>query len=243
DFSGITNNVITSQGEIELFPGANVTPSSGNHSPEDYYEGAWPTAKDLIDWYGEDVEDATHYDSDTTINLYGVDQELGPLRVNGELTIKNSIDTDPPPTLTLTGTIYITGDTLIGTTDKDFTLDLKGYTIFVASNSSNPQKALEIGGKCKIIGPGAIIAIGDVYFQPNIPVGMTDPIFVMSASGKTLLQPGGNFYGSVAGSVEVDLKPGTSLNYPQQGYGLLNFPGCTAGRYIYGIATWEVSQQ
>ena len=223
DYSDIMNHVITSQGEINLQLGTEVNPSEGEHAPVEYYGGPWPTAAELGEFYWEDVKDEMPYGSGT-IDLNGVNMNLGPLYRDGTLTIKNSSNT--PATLTLTGTIYITGDTLIGTTGKDMTLDLNGQTIFVASNSSAPQKALELGGKCSIIRPGAIIAIGDIYFQPSIPPGMTDPIFVMSVSGETLLQPGGDFYGAVAGSVEVGLQPGASLNYPEAGFGVINFPGC-----------------
>jgi len=166
--------------------------------------------------------------------------DLGPLYRDGELDIVNSSNT--PATLTLTGPIYITGDTLIGKTGKDFTLDLNGQTLFVASNSSDPQRALWIGGKCTIEGPGVIVAIGDIYFEPNIEAGMTDPIFIMSVSGQTLLQPGGDFYGSIAGSVEVDLQPGTSLNYPDDEgwYENLNFL-VGIKELVYSIASWTVS--
>jgi hypothetical protein len=239
DFSGITENVITSQGKITLQPGAEVYPPEGEeHGPEDYYGGDWPTAEQICGWYFEDVADLTPYPSGT-IDLAGVNKNLGPIYRAGTLDIKNTSNT--PATLTLDGTIYITGNTLIGTTGKDFTLDLNGHAIFVASNTV--KYALNIGGKCKIVGPGVIIAVGGVYFQPKVPVGMTDPIFIMSVEATTFIQPNGDFYGSVAGSVEVQLQPGSSLNYPETGFGVLNFPGCTEGRFVYSIASWEVSRQ
>ena len=147
-------------------------------------------------------------------------------------------------TLTLTGTIYISGDTLIGSTGKDFTLDLNDHTIFVASDSADPQKALWIGGKCTLVGSGVVIAIGDMYFEPNTEAGVTDPIFVMSVSGTTSVQPGGDFYGSIAGSVEVELQPGTSINYPEDEgwYDGLNFL-IGVQKLAYNIYSWEVSQQ
>ena len=116
--------------------------------------------------------------------------------------------------------------------------------MFVASDSADPEKALWIGGQCTIIGPGVIIAVGDVYFGPNIPVGMTDPIFIMSVSGETTLQPGGDFYGAIAGSVEVTLQPGTSLSYPEAGFGDdINFPGFgEPTQLVYSIYSWEVNQ-
>jgi len=155
-------------------------------------------------------------------------------------TIKNSSNT--PATLTLTGTIYITGDTLIKP-NKEMTLDLNGHTIFVASDTTG-QPALWIGGQCNIEGPGCIVAIGDIYFEPNIAAGMTDPIFIMSVSGETLLQPGGDFYGSVAGNVEVQLQPGTSINYPEEEdwYDSYNFL-IGVQQLTYGIYSWELIQQ
>jgi len=237
DFSGITNNVITSQGEIDLAPNTEVNPSTGDHSPQEDYGGAWPTGEELAAWYFEDVEDEESYGSD--IMILNGDTELGPFYRDGELEIKSGT---AGITVTLTGTIYISGDTLIGTTGKDFTLDLNGHTIFVASNSSDPQKALWIGGKCTLVGEGAIIAVGDMYFEPNTEAGVTDPVFIMSVVGTSTVQPGGDFYGSIAGSVVVALQPGTSIDYPETGFGVINFPGCTAGRFIYSIDSWEVSR-
>jgi len=242
DYGDLLGQVLTSQEEIILKPGTEVYPSEGEHAPVEYYEYDWPTAEELIDFYLDDVEDGTHYDSDTVIDIAGIDMELGSTYVEGELTIKNSSNT--PATLTLTGTIYSTGDTLIGSTGKDFTLDLNDYTIFAASDSADPQKALWIGGKCTIVGSGVIISIGDMYFEPNTEAGVTDPIFVMSVSGTTNVQPGGDFYGSIAGSVEIKLMPGTSINYPESGgwYDDLNFL-IGVKKLAYSIDSWEVSQQ
>ena len=242
DYGDILGNVLTSQEEIVLKPGTEVNPSEGEHSPVENYGDDWPTAEELIDFYLYDVEDGTHYYSDTEIDIAGIDMELGPIYVEGELDINNSSNT--PATLTLTGTVYVTGDTLIGSTGKDFTLDLNNHTIFVASNSADPKKALWIGGKCTVVGSGVIIAVGDMYFEPNTEAGVTDPIFVMSVLGVTNVQPGGDFYGSIAGSVEIELMPGTSINYPEsEGWvdGLNFLIGVQKLAYI--IDSWEVSQQ
>ncbi|HUW46081.1 MAG TPA: pilus assembly protein PilZ, partial [Dehalococcoidia bacterium] len=125
--------------------------------------------------------------------------------------------------------------------NKEMTLNLNGQTIFVASSTVG-QPALWIGGKLNIIGPGIILAVGDIYFEPNIPVGMTDPIFIMSVEGETLLQPGGDFYGSIAGSVEVQLQPGSSISYPAGGFdeSELNFL-IGVQMLIFHIASWDVT--
>ena len=237
DYAGILENVLTSLGDITLQPGTNITPSEGEHSPAEYYGGIWPPVEDLEEFYAGNITGGTYYYEDTEIDLAGVDMDLGPLYVDGELDIVNS---STPATLTLTGTIYITGDTLISP-NKEMILDLNGQTIFVASNTTG-QNALWIGGKCTIEGPGVIIAIGDIYFEPNIEAGMTDPIFIMSTSGQTLLQPGGDFYGCIAGSVEVQLQPGTTLNYPDDEgwYENLNFL-VGIKELVYSIASWTAT--
>jgi hypothetical protein len=238
DYAGLLGQVLTSQGEIDLAPGTNVTPMEGEHAPEEYYEDPWPTAGELAEFYLDDVEGAEPYDSDTW-DIEGVDDEIGPFYRDGELDIVNT--SNDPATLTLTGTVYVTGDTLIGKNGKDMTLDLNGHTIFVASNSSDPQKALWVGGKVTVIGSGIIIAIGDIYFEPKTEAGVTDPIFIMSCDGTTQVQPVGDFYGSIAGSVEIDLQPNSSIGYPvgEDWYESLNFL-IGVQDLIFHIFSWEV---
>ena len=252
DYSGVLDNVITSQNDIDYPPHPDIHPSEGEHAPVANYIGPWPTVEELVAWYWQDVEGATHYDGETEIDPRGnncppspiyingeaVDcpSGLGPLSIDGTLTeITNSIN--PPATLVLAGTIYINGDAIINPT-KDLILDLNGYTIFV-------NGALDIKGKCGIKGPGAIIAAGDIWFEPNIEAGDTDPVFLMSVEGTTTLKPGGDFYGAVAGSVEVELYPGTSLVYPEEEgwYEGFNFPVGIIQELVYTIASWTVGQQ
>lgn len=238
DYAGLLNQIVTTQGEIEAAKKVYLDPPSGPNGPVENYEGPWPTSEELKDFYWQDVEDQTPYSSGT-IDINGLNTTKGPLYRDGTMDIKNSSNT--PATLKLTGTLYITGDTLIGTTGKDFTLDLNGNTIFVASNTTGSQKALWIGDRVTLLGSGVVVAVGDIYFAPKAQA-TTEPVFVLSVAGETLLQPNGNIYGAIAGSVEVDLQPGTSLTYPTGGFGDLNF---LAGiqRLAYSIASWEVSQQ
>jgi hypothetical protein len=55
------------------------------------------------------------------------------------------------------------------------------------------------------------------------------------------VQPGGDFYGAIAGSVEINLQPGTSINYPENGgwYDNLNFL-IGVKKLTFHIASWEV---
>jgi len=237
NYSGILNQIVTSQNGTDIKDNV-ILNYTGDHGLVENYTGPWPTANIVADFYWPDVEE---YGSGT-INLAGVDMDEGPLYRDGELDILNSINDEA--TLTLTGTLYITGDTEIGNTDHDFTLDLNGHTIFVASNSTGKgNEALQIGGRCTIEGPGAIIAIGDVYFGPNGDAGSaSEPVFVLSVLGTTTIRPGINIYGALAGSVSVDVQSGNkpTINYPTGGFGDLNFPQGVEKR-SYSILSWQVS--
>ena len=90
--------------------------------------------------------------------------------------------------------------------------------------------------------------IGDINFQPKM-ASIDDPdeddlIFVMSVEGTVNFQPNGDFHGSVAGNVEVNLQPGTSLtwNGPPP---TLKYPGAEPSErnVIQAIRTWEISLQ
>jgi|GEM_PF-595298 len=266
NYSDLTGSAITSGGNVTILPqGTNSSQIQGDISlppggvmdpafwEEDGYEGGevkretliWPELDDLEEFYWQDVEHGTHYDLDTVIELNGQDDEVGALYVDGKLTIKNS--NKNPATLTLTGTIYSTDVTSIaygagGTgQNKPMILDLNGYTIFVTSESTGEgHEALKIGNKCTIEGPGVIIAVGDIYFKPNIEAGMTEPIVIYSVQGTTRLQPGGDFYGSILGYAEVELQPDNTIIYPDGGFGELNFPGLIEGKEGYSIESWEI---
>ena len=125
-------------------------------------------------------------------------------------------------------------------------LDLNGQTIFVGSDSSDPQKALQIGDWCTIMGPGCIIAVGDVYFAPKGDVGSNgEPVLILSVSGTTTLKPSGDFYGAIGGSVNVEAFSGETptTTYPTGGFGEINFPSLFEVELSYSIASWEINPQ
>jgi len=241
-FAFLFDNAITSNGDVTIRGSdtsvvGNVT-ASGTVDGEENVTGTvteeatidnWPSAEYLSTLYGADVDKDNPYDSDF-IDLDGVSKSIGPLYVDGDLPIYNSSNTEA--TLTLTGTLYIVGKAEIGKSPKAFTLDLNGQTIYVESNLTGggaSGTALWIGENCEIVGSGCIIAIGDIYFEPKGDVGSeTDFVFLMSVTGKTTLNPGGNFNGSIAGAADVILQPGCTLMWHDPGEeGTLNFPeGC-----------------
>jgi hypothetical protein len=241
DYSGITEHIVCSQNESDIAKKVELVYEDEENGPMENYTGDWPTAEELILFYSRDVDKSVSYPFATLDVKDYVGTGIGPFYRDGPLDIVNTGAAGL--TLQLNGTVYITGEVTIGNTNQDFYLDLNGNTIFVESSAVKPPKeALYIGGKCTTEGPGAVVAIGDIYYEPNSQTGGEDsPIFIMSVSGTTTLKPSGDFYGSVAGSVEVVIQQGTepTLTYPTGGFGDLNWPGFVTGDLIYSIVSWK----
>jgi len=247
DYSGILNNVITSRCDYELGGPAQVEPPEGEeHGPESDYQGDWPTGELFADVYWPEAEDYP-YDSDT-LDVKDYAAGIGPLCRNGTLLVKNT--GTPGMNVTLNGTVYVTGDTDLGMTDKSFTLDLNGHTIFIESdtgaapiddpcNPSENQYALRIGGKVTFTGSGCVIAVGNIEFKPNMDCSPDDYLLILSIGGKTYMQPNGDFYGTLAGCSEVYIQNGDAYWVDSSGTEL-NFPTTLQVGVGYGIVTWEV---
>jgi len=218
NLSGFGDYAITSNGSINIQPGTiiegdviytddidgeeNIT---GNITQDEDGIDWWPPAQDYIDYYLAEVDESTPY-PDLTIDAKYT-PTIGPLYRQGDLDIRSS---EEGATITLHGTIYVTGDLDIGKTGQTFNLDLNGQTIFVESDSA---AAIEIGGKTAIQGSGSIIAVGDIFFSPNLASDENNYLFTMSIEGTTTLNPGSTYYGSVAGDTMLNLQPGIQLTW------------------------------
>jgi Tfp pilus assembly protein PilX len=135
NYSGIMDNVVTSPCDYDLQGPTEVDPPEGDeHGPYANYTGDWPTAEMFSGMYWDDVKDEVPYPYETLDIKDYTTSGIGPLYRNGTLTNKGIINTGADGlTVTLNGTVYVTGDTDIGQTDQDFTLDLNGQTIFIES--------------------------------------------------------------------------------------------------------------
>ena len=181
----------------------------------------WPSEEQLSAYYWDQVKDLTPY-SDDHIDI-ATDPIIGPLYRDGTLDIYNAGSAGK--NATLNGTVYVTDDLKIGTTQHDFTLNLNNQTIYC-------EGSIYVGDRCTVTGSGCIIAVGDVYFAPKGDVGSEGEfVFIMSIEGTVTLQPGGDFYGAVAGNADVALQPGNTLIWtnPGESGGNINFPTETVG--------------
>jgi len=229
DFSSFFDNAVTSGGAVDnkgdIFPPESVV---------EYYTGDWPSADVLSEFYlGQLDVGAPFAGSTIDIEDYPTILPSGPVYRQGDLEIINTGTAGAVGVLN--ETVYVTGNLDIAVTNQALTLDLKNQTIFVEGN-------INLGTKCTIIGSGCIIAVGDIDFSPDIDSSLDDFIFVMSIEGTVLMHPGADFYGAIAGNVEVTLQPGCTLTLtgaPTDGDGGLNFP--TGGSETLEILTWESS--
>ena len=253
DFSSLLDNAIVSDTSIIIKNGVyvtgNVTSGGSVDNKSEDVDGTitenaaltWPTADDLLAYYGDDVDGLNPpFPYTDPLDIVGADTTLEALYRDGPWAIYNGVNN--ATTVTLNGIVYVTGHLDLGTEKQEFTLNLNGQTIFVESAS--------VGDKCTIIGSGCIIALGDVYFAPRGDVGSeTDFVLLMSLGGTMTLQPSGTFYGCVAGNVCVGVKSGCDAiitHTAPEGKGL-DFPGVEGGDEpppVTGVSieSWEIEQ-
>ncbi|MDD4986000.1 MAG: hypothetical protein PHQ43_09465 [Dehalococcoidales bacterium] len=256
-FTSLLDNAISSPGDISIGSNsivdgniscggtlsvANPEEQLLNDLPSDQDPAiTWPTQDLFSEFYLRDVNVSDPFPYNT-IDLNGMDDIKGPIYRDGNLKIINSSNT--PAMLTLDGTIYVTGSIEIENT-KAFTLNLNGNTIFSESNSVYPPGAIKIADtNCTIQGSGCIIGVGDLYLKPNMSSNPDDFVFIMSMAGDIQFQPGGDFYGSLAGDVSVELQPGCTLTWRQPLEGEVQFPGFDDDDYTgyeVMVRTWETS--
>jgi hypothetical protein len=269
-------NAITSTADVRLEPDSevygnvmgNITVDKGTVDGDirgPYDADKWPFSEDFSAVYWPQASNATIPDTkccggscvlDVSENSTSGIYELGPGFAEAdkqEFIIKSTRDNI---TVTLTGTVYIKGNdaTLnMGGGGQPFYLDLNNQTIYVEGRNHNLSKPNEHAfymppGKVTIIGSGAIIAEGNIDFQPHMEACSEDEfVFVMSLFGGVNFQPKGTMYGSVAGH-DVEVGSNSILTYtdpprdPDTGECLLNFPWDIVERTVK-ILTWEVNPQ
>ena len=242
DYSSLLDNAITTNGTVIIKKGVNVT---GNISAPDCtdvedcdYAGcpnwtccvypnctkccsneslSWPSAETLSAYYYNKTKDYPYSGEDINI---AENPERGPLYKNGMLDIYNGGSAGK--NATLNGTVYVTGNTKIGSTtgtSRSFTLNLNNQTIFVESNTTGAPYAIWVDKNVQIIGSGCIIAVGDVYFAPDGDVGSPgDFVLIMSVTGTVTLRPSGTFYGAIVGKDTVMEQSGVNASITSTGY-------------------------
>jgi hypothetical protein len=162
-------------------------------------------------------------------------------RRDGNLNIDN---TGGHRTLTLNGTLYVTGSLTfngVGTPDY-YTIDLNKNTILVGGAITFPSNGVSITGS------GCIIAEKSIKFLPGTESSPDDFVLLLSLTEDvTLLPSSGTFYGSIAGpSVESDVSTKVDIVWQPLSEGGIDFPIDMYGYDIVDTATvrtWEVKRE
>jgi hypothetical protein len=247
----LLDNAITSLGNVEIGSNSAVNgtvqyaeeikgKTAGISSIKEVYQ-TWPNATALSTLYLGQVD--PNDPGPNSIDLDGETKTVGPCYINPDkkgFVVDNKGKNNA--TLLLQGTVYVNGDVHFEQSgNKPYTVDLNGKTIFAVGSIDFPTDRVTVQG------PGCIIAIHDINFQPSIS-SSSDFVFVLSIEGSVEFKPNGTFYGSLAGDVKVDLQPNCSLTWVSWQGLRLNFP---VDEYAYSsdivkmarISTWEVRQQ
>ena len=190
--------------------------------------GWWPETWAITQYFEDEAENqgAVHMAGPVAIDVAS-NPSLGPLYVDGDLNIYSS-QKNPVVSASLDGIVYVTGTLTIGANigvDRDFILDLNNQVIFVENKGAiiggdqytQSKAEVVITEYCTFTGSGAIFAIGDIYFAPKMSTSAEDFMFVMSLEGWIQMHPSGNFFGSLAGNIHVDVSPSNRITRTEGG--------------------------
>jgi Tfp pilus assembly protein PilX len=247
-FMSFLDNAITSSGDVRIYDAVNGTVQyggdifgEGNVNGEKINEvyPKWPSMDELLTYYNVTSLPTLALDDPAKEKIDVKNHATIMGRWDGNLNIDN---TGGHRTLTLNGTLYVTGNlNLDGVgTPNYYTIDLNKNTILVGGAITFPANGVSITGS------GCIIAVGNINFLPGTESSPDDFVLLLSLTGDvTLLPSSGTFYGSIAGaSVQSDVTTKVEIVWQPVSEGGINFP--TEGYETVKTATissWEVSRQ
>ncbi len=187
DYSSLFERALSSPGTVSIQPGGTIyggvtcgtfTGDSSAVKTGGIEQGVTvvlPTEEELSAFYSQKVNKNNPYPSSTYTISGGTIANpvlIPPLYRNGNLSIQGS------GYAKLTGTIYVDGK--FDFSDKDIILDLNGQTIYATYYNNCSGNAIYFGPDTKIIGPGCVIGIGNLDFQPKLGQGK----FLLGAGGE-----------------------------------------------------------
>jgi hypothetical protein len=186
----------------------------------------WPSTQNLIHYFYHQVDGLAPFPVDN-IDV-AVTPTIGPLLRMEDLLIESSVKFAYS---SLNGTVYVKGDLNIGGA-KDFTLNLSHHWIFC-------EGKITMDAKSSIVGTGAIIAIGDVFFGPKSSSEEGQFLFIMSSEGSLQINPSTDFFGSIAGDIDVRLFPDVWMKWSDPKEAGFFFPSIQIPRY----RTYEIIKE
>jgi hypothetical protein len=220
DYPIFFNNAITSKGDVIIRPDGEVygdvqyegvLDNKGTIYGDEYNAPVenWPTVEELSQFYWVD-ETISGSTIDISSGTEAAPYLIGPGHTNGDLTITGT------GVAALNGTLYVQGSLTV----------MPGSAVMLNSETIFAEVDITMQPGTDLYGPGCVIAVGDIDFQPNLMTGEEAYILLMSIEGAIQFQPNNDFYGSVAGEVDITLQPGAGLYWTEPDDGL-DYPECT----------------
>lgn len=252
-FRYLFDNAITSPGDVILKPGTTITGKVQYNGNLDDSDGKatitgeiiddpiriWPEAESLIAFYSNEdhLGGASPVPDGYQINVTGCTKDnpypIPALYAQGSVTIKGNGWAE------LTGTVYVTTDL---TVMPNCGVILNGEAMFAEGDIWwKPGSMLS--------GSGCIVAVRDLKFQPNMESKEGDYVFLLSVEGNGILKPNGDFYGSTAGNMMVEVQSNFVFEWVPYDPDNLDFPMWApppsdgSGGNELLIHTWEISLQ
>jgi hypothetical protein len=213
----------------------------------------WPEPSYFINYYSSQVSNADSIPGGIIDIAKNVNENYGSINQEGDLIIRPqgdgslTLDNNGEPTIW-----YIGGDLIIerAANKGTFDINLNGQTIFAEGNIfQETNSGLKI---VQFVGPGVVIAIGDISFAPSAAVNpdgtvdMEQYIYIASIDGSVNIWPRGEFVGSIHAREASTIQPSTTIIfYEDPTYGDLNLPsGDSTGTgpdiVIGGIESWII---
>jgi hypothetical protein len=219
----------------------------------EFYAPQVSAAGDISDIIDIDDGEITIDENDTEFSIPGSTSELGSINQEGNLIINPHGDgslTLSDPGGDAKTVWYIHGDLIINRVDTNgtFNFNLNGQTVFVEGSIIQETNS---GNKVvQFVGPGVVIALGDISFAPAAAYdseGEPDPeqyIYIASIEGSVDIWPRGAFVGSILAREASTIHPSTELYFLESPtFGTLNLPYSTSTGHeivISGIESWII---
>ena len=213
----------------------------------------WPSAgagnNALQSFYWKQIKQMGLDESPTPGGTITLDASSTSMFIDGDVTFTTASEIEPTKLADTAEDeirlIYVDGTV----TFSNCNVNLNGYTIFSTSaldatdpNSAIAPRAINVHNSAEVTGPGALIAIGGINFQPKGE--NTQYIYVMSLNGKVRLAPMNDFVGSVA-APDVVVQSGNGANITWADPNLLDPPlnlpdGEEHGLLLSGFISWII---
>jgi hypothetical protein len=185
DYSWLFDNAIVSENDIvisnhDIINGDILCGGEFDGDEDQVYSGTitedadveLPSPQELIDYYMSTIDPVANNYTSSSIYIPSSYTKANPYMIPPIYYDGDKLTLTGNGYGKMSGTIYVTGEFYVA---PGTTIDLNTHTIFSEYDSNCPDcdggNAINFQPNCFIYGPGCIIAIGNINYQPNLGTG------------------------------------------------------------------------